>query len=232
MNLLCERAGIVVRDWAHVGVRQVQTVWDRTPPGRLLAVPRSCPWGRVPVLLLPGVYEPWRYLLPLGRFLRDAGHPVYAVHELGWNIKTLEESADVVEAVVAHHGIERCVVVAHSKGGLTGLLAMARPGLSERIAGVVAVASPFSGSTRGVRIASWSHLREFAPTASGITAIGRMERAQRRVSSLMPAWDEMIPEGSELAGARNRPLAASGHFLPLMDRRVWWTVHAEVHRWG
>lgn len=231
--MICaERAGIVVRDWAHVGVRQVQTVLDRTPPERLLAVPRSCAAGRVPVLLLPGVYEPWRYLVPLGRFLRDAGHPVHTVHQLGWNVRTLEESADVVEAVVAQRKLERCVVVAHSKGGLTGLLAMARPGLADRIAGVVAVATPFTGSSRGLRVAARSHLREFAPTASGIAAIGRIAVAQRRVSSLMPVWDEMIPEGSALEGARNLRLAASGHFLPLADPRTWWKVHAEVHQWA
>ncbi|WP_232549478.1 esterase/lipase family protein [Propioniciclava soli] len=227
-----EKVGIVVRDWLHVAGRQVAALLDRTPARRLLAVPRPCPEGRIPVLLLPGVYEPWRYLKPLGEFLRDAGHPVHVVDQLGWNVSSLEAAADVVEAFVADRGLERCVVVAHSKGGLIGLLTMTRPGLDARIAGVVAVASPFRGSSRGLRLAALSHLREFAPTASGITTIAALDVAQRRVSSLVPAWDEMIPEGSTLEGARNVPLAASGHFLPLMDERVWWKVHAEVHRWA
>lgn len=225
------RLALVVRDWLHAGRRQVGALLDRTPPARLLAVPRACPDGRVPVLLLPGVYEPWRYLLPLARSLVAAGHPVHVVPGLGWNTRSLEEAADVVEAFVAERGLEGAVVVAHSKGGLIGLLALARPSVTG-IVGVVAVATPFSGSSRGLRLAARSHLREFAPTASGIVAIADLTQAQRRVSSLVPAWDEMIPEGSALPGARNVELAASGHFLPLVDPAVWRRVHDEVHRWA
>jgi triacylglycerol lipase len=44
-----------------------------------------------PVLLLPGVYEPWTFLRPLAERIHAAGHPVHVVRALGRNVRGIPE---------------------------------------------------------------------------------------------------------------------------------------------
>src|SRR5205823_465632 len=50
---------------------QVQGFFDRTDPETLQSGDRE------PVLLIPGIWETWRFLLAVGKHLNDAGHPVH-----------------------------------------------------------------------------------------------------------------------------------------------------------
>lgn len=88
---------------------------------------RSRPWPEpvagqpdaVGVLLLPGIYESWRFLEPLALRLLAAGHPVH-VAPLGLNRAPVRASADRVHAALAGLPPGPLVIVAHSKGGLIG----------------------------------------------------------------------------------------------------------------
>ena len=58
----------------------VRAWFTRRPPAR---------WSegdRDPVVLLPGVYERWSYLLRIGERLHDEGHPVHVVPGLRRNV--------------------------------------------------------------------------------------------------------------------------------------------------
>lgn len=135
-----QRVAVVIRDWSHVAWRMPLAVVDRTPldafrQGHL-----------APVVLLPGIWEPWRFLVPLARALNEMGHPVHPVPGLGWNGRSLKESAAIVSDALAGQVPSPAVLVAHSKGGLIGkrvMLDEVRPG--ERAVGLVAVGSPFGG---------------------------------------------------------------------------------------
>ena len=215
-----------IRDYAYAVAWQVRAFVSRRAPDDYLDGTER------PIVVLPGIWETWAFLRPIIDPLHRRGHPMHVLTSLGWNGRPVARTAEDVAAYLAEHDLRDVVIVAHSKGGLIGLLAMARPTLAGRIAGVVAVASPFGGSSRGLRLAARTHLRELAPTASGLAALADVAEASHRVSSLMPAWDEMIPEGHALPGARNLPLPVSGHFLPLVDPGVWRVVHEEVDRWA
>ncbi|WP_374315879.1 esterase/lipase family protein, partial [Microbacterium sp.] len=78
--------------------------------------------GLPEVVLLPGVYEHWTFLRPLGDTLADAGHRVRVVHELGVNRRGIAETAERLSRYLADLPVAPAgrVLVAHSKGGLIG----------------------------------------------------------------------------------------------------------------
>lgn len=172
-----------------------------------------------PIVLLPGIYETWRFLEPLARVLHDRGHPVHVVDELGDNRRPISEQASRVAAFLIANGLDDVVVVAHSKGGLIGKHVMAFHPAGSRVRAMVAVATPFGGS-RYSRLMPTPSLRAFASGDATMRALAAAAEANARIVSAYGAFDPHIPEGSELAGARNVRLAGGGHFRVLADPRV------------
>lgn len=172
-----------------------------------------------PVVLLPGIYETWRFMEPLARALHDRGHPVHVVTELGGNRRPIAESAERVAALLVSRDLHDVVLVAHSKGGLIGKHLMAFDPEGERVRAMVAVATPFGGS-RYSRLMPTPSLRAFASGDATMRALAAAADANARIVSIYGPFDPHIPEGSELAGARNVQLASGGHFRVLADPRV------------
>src|SRR5690606_27044173 len=104
--------------------------------GRAAARPSSC---------CPASTRTWRLLGPLATALARAGHPVHAVPGLGYNRRPVADAADRTAAFLDEADLQGVVLVAHSKGGLVGKRVMLSPAGS-RVAGMVAVATPFRGS--------------------------------------------------------------------------------------
>lgn len=221
----------VAADWLHAGVRLGGAVLGRGRPDDLVAVGAgaSAECAAIPVVLLPGVWEPWRFLRPLARALHAAGHPVHAVATLGWNSSGLDESAERVVDHLRRADVRGGVLVAHSKGGLIGKRVLLDAAAAGRVRGLVAVATPFGGSSLSFGALARTPLGLFAPAGAAIAALTGERSVNRRIVSLAPAWDQVIPEGSRLPGARNVTLDAGGHFRPLADPRVHSLIHTEVH---
>ena len=100
-----------------------------------------------PVLIIPGVYENWRFMLPLIEGLHDAGHPVHVLPDLGHNVRPIAEGAQAVGRFLEARDLQGVAVVAHSKGGLIGKLSMTRELAGQaRIDLVVAICTPFGGA--------------------------------------------------------------------------------------
>lgn len=205
------------RDYAWiVGAQAVATL--RPPPADALA--RG---DRVPVLLLPGIYETWPVMGGLARALHAAGHPVHAVPALGLNHRSLEASARAAAERLLDLDLQGVVLVAHSKGGLIGKLLLTRPDVGERVRGLVAVNTPFAGSV----YARWfpaRAVRALSPLDPDLLALAREIAAHGRIWSVYARFDPHVPGGSELAGAVNVRLPVDGHFRPLEDPRL----HAAV----
>ena len=49
---------------------------------------------RRPVVVVPGVYENWRFMRPLTRALHRAGHPVHVLPLLGHNLRPIADGAE------------------------------------------------------------------------------------------------------------------------------------------
>lgn len=195
-------------DHGYVAWWTARAVLGRSTPDRWLH-PTTGP--RSPVLLVPGVFETWRFLQPVAEHLHRRGHPVHVLAGLGWNTRAIPELADVLAEHLEREDLRDVTVVAHSKGGLIAKQALGRPGTLARVRHLVAVATPFSGS-RHASLFLLPSVRMFAPDGPVVQALARETAVNRRISSLYSVFDPHIPETSHLAGAENVVLSTIGHF--------------------
>ena len=222
-------------DYVYAGSRQVRSVLGHRPPPAYA----SGVAGRPAILVLPGVYETWRFLEPLATQLHADGFAVFTVPELGVNRRSIPDSARLVQAALerlaTEYGITDVIILAHSKGGLIGKSVMLDAELSGdlgevsstgapqtaavRILGMVAVATPFAGSAYA-RFMPSSTLRAFSPRDAVLMGLGARRQVDERIVSIYAAFDPHIPESSILPGAHNVELPVAGHFLVLANPRV------------
>jgi len=174
---------------------------------------------RTPVVVVPGVFETWRFLQPVIEALHRRGHPVHVIDVLRWNRRPVAEAAAQLDAYLEEHRLDGVVLLAHSKGGLVGKYAMSLGRSAPRIRSMLAVASPFGGSSYA-RFLLAPSLRIFRPTDATIVALARQEEVNARIVSVYARFDPHIPGGSRLAGARNVALRTGGHFRILAHPRV------------
>jgi len=172
-----------------------------------------------PVVLVPGVWEPWQFLRPVAELLSAHGVAVHVVPALGYNRRPVADAAQVLGRFLVERDLREVVLVAHSKGGLIGKHAMLRDDPDGRIASMVAVNAPFSGSVH----ARWVPLRSvraFRPSDATIVALAAELEVNSRIASVHSFWDPLIPAGSALDGADDVVLSTPGHFRPLADPRL------------
>ena len=210
---LRDRAGVWIGDYAYALQAERRSVRSRPDP-----VPFEKGSERA-VLLVPGVYERWEYLLPVAQALNERGHPCFIVPALQRNSIPIPEAARLAGAVLRERDLSDVVIVAHSKGGLIGKHVLAFDDPDGRVAGVVAIASPFQGSSLS-RLPLTKPLREFAPGRGSIATLAAEKVINEHIVSIYPYYDTHIPSGSELAGATNIALPLTGHFRVLAEPLV------------
>lgn len=245
---VAHRAASWVADYVYAARRQLAVLSFPWTIGRPRPVPPAWRHGdpALPeVYLIPGVYEHWTFLRPLGDALAAAGHRVAVVHGLGVNRRTIPSTADRLAEMLARTPAPDTgrVLVAHSKGGLIGKHLLVSSGAAARAAaeaaaggdpgegaaattdggrplglvGLVAVATPFGGS-RLARLFIVPSIRAFRPKDETILTLGRETSVNGRIVSVFGPWDPHIPEGSALDGATNIAVPTSGHFRVLGAR--------------
>lgn len=233
-------------DYLYAARRQLAVLSPPWAIGRRRPTPAAWHAGdaELPeVYLVPGVYEHWSFLRPLGDALAGAGHRVRVVHGLGVNRRSVAETADRLARLLEQHPAPAAgrVLVAHSKGGLIGKHVLVTTGAAARAAaaaaegddpaaaaraasrsgtqplgllGLVAVATPFGGS-RLARLFFVPSIRAFLPDDETIVTLGRDTSVNGRIVSVFGPWDPHIPEGSALDGATNIAVPRAGHFRVL-----------------
>ena len=169
---------------------------------------------RAPVLLLPGVYETWEFLRPVADALYDRGHPIHTLAELGYNRRLIADSARLGNDYLRAHDLHDVLLVGHSKGGIIGKRMMVTDDRPPRIARLIAVCSPFAGSSLA-RFAPNPALRAFHPRNALIRELAEQLDTNSRITSIYSRLDPLIPGGSRLEGATNIELPMVGHFRPL-----------------
>ncbi|KRD44994.1 hypothetical protein ASE38_13370 [Cellulomonas sp. Root930] len=205
-----------VRDYAAVLGWQAAGIVSRTDPDDLRRPEH--PVGP-PVVLVPGVYESWHFLLPLATLLHEHGVRVHVLPDLGNNRRPVPFGASVLGRYLEDRDLRDVVLVAHSKGGLIGKLAMLREDPDGRVDSMIAVNTPFAGSV----LARWflaPSVRAFRPTDATIVALAAERDVNARITSVYSHWDPHIPGGSALEGAHEIVLDTPGHFRPLADPRL------------
>lgn len=212
-----------VLDYAYVGGSRVGNFVHGTAPDALLAGTGT------PVLLIPGVYEPWRYLLTIGSRLNALGHPVHTLPALGYNLAPIAETAALAQRYLEDHDLEHVTIVGHSKGGIVGKHMMTADDVHHRIDRMVAITTPFSGSTRAKYVPVRT-IRPFLPGDTLLSALAANREINSRITSIYSVTDQVIPNGSALEGAINIQLPVVGHFRLLSDPRVVDAVVAAIDR--
>jgi pimeloyl-ACP methyl ester carboxylesterase len=220
MNLL-RRAWAWTLDYGYVGFWQLHGLLVRDDPQRYLTPPDGAgPGGpKLPVLLIPGIYETWQFLRPVAAHLHRAGHPVHVVEKLGYNRGSIPAMAALAADYLEERDLRDVVIVAHSKGGLIGKFLMTLPEPAGRVSRLVAINTPFSGSVYANFFVLPS-IRAFAPRNRTLLSLGSNLEVNSRITSIYGRFDPHIPGGSFLKGARNVQLETMGHFRPIADRRV------------
>lgn len=199
-------------DYAYAAYWQVRAAFDRRDADSFAG------GDAAPIVILPGVYETWKFLQPLITALHARGHPVHVVESLQRNQRPVVEMAENVSEFLEARDLDDVILVAHSKGGLAGKLAMTGRA-SGRIRSMLAIATPFGGS-RYARMMPLGVLRAFSPEDPAILSLGEHRDVNARIVSIYAAFDPHIPEGSELVGAKNVRLETGGHFRVLANPRV------------
>lgn len=195
-----------------------------------IRVPAAWSRGRGrPVVLIPGIWETWHFLQVVGDALNERGHPVHVVRALRYNGAPIPVSAERVARELANRDLRGVAIVAHSKGGLIGKQLMTRNDPEGRIDRLIAIATPFGGSSMA-RLTLLPALRAFLPTNAVIKALGAARQHHTRLTSIYPRFDPNIPEGSRVDGAENIEIPVIGHFRILDDPRTVVAVIAAVQR--
>ncbi len=193
--------------------------------------------GRVPVILIPGILNRWGYMKKLGNKISLLGHPVHIVPELGLNISNIPSSARLLHSLVVQltpknrrmlpdvqkdaeairkhieaKNLKGIVLVAHSKGGLIGKYLLAHHNHDGRVLGLIAVATPFSGSAL-VKMIPHSSFTELKMDSKIISDLQKRSEVNRQIVSIYPEYDTHIwaPKGSYLEGAENIEVPVHGH---------------------
>lgn len=170
-----------------------------------------------PVLMIPGIYENWRFMLPLVDSLKRHGFQVHVVTKLGYNAGSIESMAALVIDYMTEHDLRDVSLVAHSKGGLIAkYVLMQQPSYVKK---VIAINTPFNGSFYA-RFFFLKEVRVFSKTSASLRRLSAAIKVNDKIISLYSRFDPHIPEGSKLDGARNIVFKKVGHFSPVGDKDV------------
>ena len=170
-----------------------------------------------PVLMIPGIYENWRFMQPLIDTLQTSGYQVHVVTKLGYNRDSIEEMTGRVIDYLTEQNLEHVRLVAHSKGGLIAkYVLMLRPDLVQK---VIAINTPFNGSLYAPFFFI-KELRVFSKNSELLRRLTRARELNEKIVSLYSRFDPHIPDGSRLDGATNIVFEKVGHFSPIADSHV------------
>jgi len=200
-------------DYCYLVYWMVRGLLSRSSPDQFLRPAKPSP---TPILLIPGVYENWRFMRPIAAHLYRAGHPVHVVKKLGFNSGAIPAMAVIVSEYLKSLDVRDVVLIAHSKGGLICKHALGDPDTFPRVKHVIAINTPFSGS-RYANLFLLPSVRMFMPKGAVIRQLALNLAINRQISSLYSVFDPHIPETSHLEGAENIVLPTIGHFRPVGD---------------
>lgn len=212
-------APALAADWAYAARWQLASLARGDSAERYATPDPAAGPPRIPVVVVPGVFESWRFLRPLTEALHAAGHPVHVVEELGFNSGEVPAMARAVRRAIEVRGLAAVALVAHSKGGLIGKHLLVHHDADGAVRHLVAVNTPFSGSVYA-RYLPGPALRVFAPGGPLLVELATSDGVNARITSVYSAVDPNIPGGSHLPGATNVEVDAVGHFRVLSDPRV------------
>ena len=224
------KAGRWVQDYVFALNKQSHAFIFRQPPKHYLGYVTE---HQSPIILIPGIYEKWHFLKAIADPLSLAGHPVYVVKSLGYNLQSIPDSAAIIRALIDAENLQNITIIAHSKGGLIGKWLLAFQNQDKRIRKLITVATPFSGS-RIVKYVPHAPAKEIHPDSDVIVKLQSENSVNPDIVSICGTSDgHLWPETScHLEGAQNVKVAAHGHHQVLAHPETLQCIHEEIHENG
>ncbi len=121
--------------------------------------------------------------------------------------------------------MKNVILITHSKGGIIGKYLLVHENQDNAIKGMVAIASPFSG-TRLVDVLPVKLYRELSPESPIIKDLNAHKEVNNKIISIFPCFDNHVwsQKGSNLEGAKNIQIEVCGHtkilFTKILEEKV------------
>ncbi|OGI63440.1 hypothetical protein A2818_00750 [Candidatus Nomurabacteria bacterium RIFCSPHIGHO2_01_FULL_40_12] len=209
-----------IKDFTHLLSAGTIMYLKHTPPKHYLG---HIVDGKVPVIILPGLFARWGFLKPIGDHISLLGHPVYIVPGLGNNITDIPASAKKVRHIIEENNLKNVIILAHSKGGLIGKYLLLHEDSKHKVKGMIAIATPWHGSSMG-KFIPFSSVQEVTNESKIIKYLREHSEVNGKIISIIPSYDNIIwhPKGSYLKGAlENIKVEIAGHARITNDKIVW-----------
>ena len=243
-----------ITDYYHMIRGGVAMTLHTKPPHHYLGhiVPK-----KPPVIIIPGILLSWGFMKHMGDKIYHAGQPVYVVPQLKYNLYSIPTSAKIVRTVTVHaipklghippnleHGakairdvleqndIRGAVLVAYSKGGLIGKYLLAHYNKDHRVKGMVAIATPFSGSALA-KLVPRNSFQELQEDSRIIRDLEAHTAINHQIISIYPEYDNHVwaKNGSFLDGALdNIQVNIYGHHKVLFNKKVEQKVFESIEK--
>lgn len=201
---------------------------------------------KLPVVVIPGILGTWSFMKTLVDKISLAGHPVYVVPNLGYNLFNIPESARKIKSLIfknpnanelalltlskkasaiketidTAHG-ERVILVAHSKGGLIGKYFLTHYNTNNKVIGMISIATPYAGSSMA-KLLPLEPISELNVDSQIIKDLTENTSVNKDIVSIIPEYDNHVwsETGSYLDGADNIEIAVRGHHKIVFDKKV------------
>ncbi len=213
-------------DYAYMARGGAVMTYHKDPPKHFLGYTVD---GKVPVILIPGIFGKWAFMKKIADIISFLGHPVYVIPELGYNTGTIPDSAQkvarVVKDVAAQHSSTAtprgAILIGYSKGGLIGKYFLLNHNADNFVRGMITIATPFSGSSFMSFLPSRA-VQELHSKSEVILAMKHDRSVNHLITSISPEYDNHVwsDDGSHLDGAKNVRVPVSGHHKTLFDDTV------------
>jgi pimeloyl-ACP methyl ester carboxylesterase len=187
--------------------------------------------NKLPIILIPGIYEKWHFLKTISDPLSLKGHPIYVLEHLGYNTGEIHHSAKLIRELIDEKNLRDVILIAHSKGGLIGKHLLAFHNKDERIKKLIAIAAPFRGS-HIVKFIPHKAAKELHPDSAIIKQLQEIKNVNGKIISIFGFFDNHIwPESScFLEDAKNIQVNVYGHHRILSNKEVKEIVLSEVEK--
>ena len=206
-------------DYAHMVKGAGIVYYHRNPPAHYLG---HIVEGKVPVLLMSGVFGKWGFMKKIGDSISLAGHPVYVVTNMGHNLKDLPTSSGYVTEIIIEQELHNLIIVGYSKGGLIGAYTLAKSEMKDNIKAMITIATPFSGSDMA-KLLPGRIFRDLDPRNTLLQELYSNEEIKSKIISIMSFYDTHVwsDKKSYLDGAReNIEVQVAGHSKVVFDDEV------------
>ncbi len=161
-------------------------------------------------ILLPGAWERCEVLKPWARALLEAGFDVRLLPEFDMQEGTLRELGDRLSDYLESNDVEDVVIVAHSKGGLVGKVALTGE-QGWRIRRIISCGTPYQGAPIAHLSPARLNMRSLVPWNEEIVELAKRNDENSRIIAIRAAWDQNVPSSLELPGARIVTVPVTGH---------------------